>query len=80
MYASIAKKIEEGGSGKKLPEWCSEYKEDTNKNCAYWASVNQCEKNPAYMKLNCRASCCVEEPTSATYTPDTNPTEKPTEK
>jgi len=32
------------------------------------------------MMQNCRASCCVEAPTSPTYTPDDEYTEKPTEK
>ena len=26
-------------------------------NCAYWASVDECENNPAYMLKSCRKSC-----------------------
>jgi len=30
---------------------------DKNVDCAYWASVDKCEKNPAYMLNNCPKSC-----------------------
>ena len=30
---------------------------DENGNCAYWASVGECEKNPGYMLGRCQTSC-----------------------
>lgn len=32
-------------------------KPDENGNCAYWASVGECEKNPGYMLYRCQTSC-----------------------
>lgn len=32
-------------------------KSDENGNCAYWASVGECEKNPGYMLYRCQTSC-----------------------
>ena len=31
--------------------------EDSNDNCAYWASVGECKANPNYMLENCKKSC-----------------------
>lgn len=31
--------------------------EDTNENCAQWASTGECEKNPRYMLQSCTVSC-----------------------
>lgn len=34
--------------------------EDSNKvQCPLWAKNGECEKNPAWMKVNCRKSCKV---------------------
>ncbi|XP_065574210.1 zinc metalloproteinase nas-15-like isoform X2 [Artemia franciscana] len=30
---------------------------DTNKYCSYWASAGECDKNSAWMSVNCRKSC-----------------------
>ncbi|XP_031563373.1 zinc metalloproteinase nas-15-like [Actinia tenebrosa] len=30
---------------------------DNDKNCAYWASKGECEKNPTYMLKECKKSC-----------------------
>ncbi|GAB1603813.1 cysteine-rich secretory protein LCCL domain-containing 2-like [Argonauta hians] len=40
-----------GGKGGKAP--CI----DTNQNCKWWADRNECNKNPRWMKVNCRKSC-----------------------
>jgi prolyl 4-hydroxylase len=32
---------------------------DNNDSCRHWASIGECEKNPVYMKSNCRLSCKV---------------------
>ena len=32
---------------------------DYNTNCAYWASVGECNNNPAYMLNYCQQSCNV---------------------
>lgn len=32
---------------------------DTNENCPSWAASGECEKNPDWMKTNCRKSCHV---------------------
>jgi glutathione peroxidase-family protein len=32
---------------------------DTHDNCAYWASIGECTKNPGYMLTNCKKSCNV---------------------
>ena len=34
---------------------------DSNTNCRSWASRGECNRNPAYMKVNCCASCNGEE-------------------
>ena len=31
--------------------------QDDHKNCEYWASLDECKKNPDYMLKNCRKSC-----------------------
>lgn len=31
--------------------------EDKNAKCSMWANKGECEKNPAYMLLNCKVSC-----------------------
>ena len=30
---------------------------DSHRDCKYWASVNECQKNSAYMKKHCPYSC-----------------------
>lgn len=30
---------------------------DDNENCAYWASVGECDKNPGFMMSSCATSC-----------------------
>ena len=30
---------------------------DTHENCAFWASIDECEKNPGYMLTGCPKSC-----------------------
>lgn len=30
---------------------------DFHENCSFWASSGECEKNPKYMRTNCRKSC-----------------------
>jgi glutathione peroxidase len=30
---------------------------DTNEQCSHWASIGECDKNPAYMLPNCATSC-----------------------
>ncbi|XP_022084108.1 zinc metalloproteinase nas-6-like [Acanthaster planci] len=30
---------------------------DNNVNCQFWASIGECQENPAYMTVNCRRSC-----------------------
>ena len=30
---------------------------DTDENCGFWASIGECDKNPRWMKPNCRKSC-----------------------
>nr|XP_006819343.1 PREDICTED: uncharacterized protein LOC102810139 [Saccoglossus kowalevskii] len=30
---------------------------DLNPNCAYWASIGECQKNPEYMLQSCKKSC-----------------------
>ena len=30
---------------------------DRNAACAYWASVGECNKNPNYMRVNCKRAC-----------------------
>ncbi|XP_068222532.1 uncharacterized protein [Palaemon carinicauda] len=32
---------------------------DTDDECEYWAANGECEKNPYWMKLNCKKSCAV---------------------
>merc|ERR1712045_463334 len=32
---------------------------DDNPSCEYWAGIGECERNPAYMLVNCRRSCGV---------------------
>lgn len=32
---------------------------DTNVRCAYWASKDECKKNPRYMQVKCKKSCKV---------------------
>nr|XP_006819778.1 PREDICTED: neurogenic locus notch homolog protein 1-like [Saccoglossus kowalevskii] len=32
---------------------------DSNKNCAYWAGIGECERNPTYMTKFCKKSCAV---------------------
>merc|ERR1719356_1278416 len=53
---------------------------DDNENCEYWASVGECEANPAYMLENCRKSCgvCSPAPTPTTAAPTPMPTPPPT--
>merc|ERR1712232_206968 len=31
--------------------------DDKNSNCGDWAGSGECQKNPAYMNLNCKKSC-----------------------
>ena len=31
--------------------------EDTERECKYWASLGECDKNPNYMRVNCALSC-----------------------
>lgn len=40
---------------------------DENENCGFWASIGECEKNPAYMLSQCALSCrsCVKSSTLA---------------
>lgn len=28
-----------------------------NKNCEFWAALNECEKNPRYMLIHCQSAC-----------------------
>jgi len=52
---------------------------DDNQNCEYWASVGECEANPAYMLVNCRKSCGVCTTTPSPQPPSTPaPTPAPT--
>ena len=37
--------------------WVKPKCEDTNKFCAYWASVDECQKNPSWMLTNCPVAC-----------------------
>jgi len=30
---------------------------DSHKSCGFWASANECKKNPGYMLVNCKKSC-----------------------
>ena len=30
---------------------------DDSEHCGYWSSTGECDKNPGYMHLNCKASC-----------------------
>ncbi len=30
---------------------------DDSKHCGYWSSTGECNNNPGYMHLNCKASC-----------------------
>lgn len=32
---------------------------DNHNRCSYWASIGECNKNPRYMKVNCKKSCRV---------------------
>lgn len=45
-----------GASGQQNPAPTPACK-DLNQYCNYWQSSGECEKNPAYMNLNCQASC-----------------------
>jgi len=57
---------------------------DDNQNCAAWASMGECQRNPNYMLTNCRQSCGVcggpgPEPTpQPTPRPTPQPTPQPT--
>ena len=44
------------GGGKCVPQTKTP-NPDENGNCAYWASVGECEKNPGYMLYRCQTSC-----------------------
>jgi hypothetical protein len=30
---------------------------DGHENCAYWASIGECDKNPGYMHKACKLAC-----------------------
>ena len=52
------------GEGKEEVETLSKVQEedsciDEKERCEEWASMGECEKNPAYMKLRCRKSCLI---------------------
>ncbi|KAJ1443015.1 thioredoxin-like protein [Ochromonadaceae sp. CCMP2298] len=42
-------------------------KQDQHASCAFWASIDECTKNPGYMVSNCPVSCA----TKSTTTPET---------
>jgi len=52
--------------------------EDTSPHCAAWASTGECQHNPNYMLVACKASCAVEG-CGATPAPTPAPTSPPTE-
>lgn len=33
---------------------------DNHENCAYWAQIGECSKNPGYMLPNCKKSCAAQ--------------------
>ena len=37
--------------------WVKPSCEDTNKYCAYWATIDECKKNPSWMLVNCPVAC-----------------------
>jgi len=37
--------------------WVKPECKDTNKYCATWANMDECQKNPAYMLVNCPVAC-----------------------
>ncbi len=45
---------------------------DNNVNCGYWAGVGECQRNPAYMNVNCRRSCRLCTSSSNTITTQAN--------
>ena len=30
---------------------------DNHENCPYWSEIGECDKNPSYMRINCKKSC-----------------------
>jgi len=52
--------------------------EDTSPHCAAWASTGECQHNPNYMLVACKASCAVQG-CGATPAPTPAPTSPPTE-
>ena len=30
---------------------------DNHEDCEYWAGIEECDKNPGYMLINCKKSC-----------------------
>ena len=45
---------------------------DRNENCAFWASVGECEANPGYMRSHCGASCAKQDVVAAARTGETS--------
>ena len=46
------------GTTTKINRCCNNGLHDDNENCPGWADVGECTKNPNYMLVYCKKSCC----------------------